>query len=103
MTPLKAGCHGPEESGRGVAANAAEAARLFRLAAEQGNIAGQLNLAFAYSTGQGVATNERDAAAWFRKAAEQGDPVGQIQIGLACHQGRDGRGCQAGAGARGSA
>ncbi len=42
------------QAGQGVKADPAEAARLYRLAAEKGSVAGQYNLAYLYEQGIGV-------------------------------------------------
>jgi hypothetical protein len=70
------------EKGQGVPQDYAEAARLYRLAAEQGNAAAQNNLAFLYSDGRGVPQDNKEAGRWFRKAAEQGSIPGQTNLGL---------------------
>ena len=55
-----------------------EAARLFRLAAEQGHARGQLNLADAYHHGEGVEKNPDEAEQWYRRAGEQGHGIARI-------------------------
>jgi TPR repeat protein len=52
--------------------DAAEANRWWRLAAQHGNAAGQINLAFALQNGVGVAVDEAAAAQWYECAARQG-------------------------------
>ena len=59
--------------GCGIAKNDAEAAKYFRLAAEQGLANAQLRLAVAIGMGRGVAKSEEEGTRWLRKAAEQGD------------------------------
>jgi TPR repeat protein len=68
-------------SGEGVAKDRAEAARLYRLAADQGNAMAQYSLGLMYSSGEGVAKDEAEAARLFRLAADQGDAVGQYLLG----------------------
>jgi len=70
------------EKGLGVPQDHAEAARLFRLAAEQGNGPAQNNLGFLYSQGRGVPQDDNEALRWFRKAAHQGSIPGQTNFGL---------------------
>jgi hypothetical protein len=53
-----------------------EAARLFRLAAVQGNAQGQNNLDVMYESGRGGLTRDLEAAiSWYRLAAQQGTPI----------------------------
>jgi TPR repeat protein len=70
------------EKGQGVPQDYAEAARLFRLAAEQDNAPAQNNLAFLYVHGRGVPQDNDKAMRWFRKAADQGSIPGQTNLGL---------------------
>lgn len=51
----------------------AEAARLYRQAAEQGYAPAQRELGDLYRLGRGVGQDAAQAEAWLRKAAEQGD------------------------------
>ena len=68
-----------------------EAARLFRLAAGQGNALGQANLGFFYAQGQGGLTqDDREAARLYRLAADQGNALGQANLGFFYDQGRGG-------------
>ena len=53
----------------------------YRKAAEQGNIKGQCNLGWCYSTGKGVQKDEAETVKWMRKAADQGDAYAQYQMG----------------------
>src|SRR5260370_31702230 len=46
-----------------------EAARLFKLAADQGNALAQHNLGFMYQNGRGVPQDNAAAIGWYRKAA----------------------------------
>jgi TPR repeat protein len=71
------------EEGRGVAKDGAEAVKWYRMAAEQGHIPSQVNLASMLSyEGSGKAKNEAEAAKWYRKAAEQGETSSQAQLGF---------------------
>ena len=58
--------------GQGVTQSYEEAARLFRLAAEQGNAEAQELLGRMYYWGSGVTGDKAEAARWYRLAAEQG-------------------------------
>jgi hypothetical protein len=77
--------------GRGVAQDYVEAARLYRLAAEQGDARAQLKFGFLLSHGQGVAQDPAEAARWYRLAAEQGDADAQFNLGLGFHYGKSGK------------
>jgi TPR repeat protein len=66
-----------------------EAAKWFRLAAEQGVADAQTKLAGMYEYGQGVPYDYALAAYWFRMAAEQGDVHGQWRL---CDMYNKGRG-----------
>jgi localization factor PodJL len=59
--------------GRGVPADAAEAAKWYRLAAERGLAIAQFRIASLYERGEGVPQNRVAAADWYRRAAEQGN------------------------------
>ena len=58
--------------GQGVPENAAEAARWYRLAAEQGYADAQEVLGILYLNGNGVPFDCAEAVKWLRKAAGQG-------------------------------
>jgi TPR repeat protein len=60
----------------------AEALRLFRPAAEDGNARAQHGLCTLYYLGQGVPQDPAAAAQWCRKAADQGDAAAQLSLGL---------------------
>ena len=65
----------------------AEALRLCRPLAEQGDIDAQTAVGNLYYEGWGVEQNYTSAANWFRKAADQGDATGQFSLGWAYEQG----------------
>ena len=68
----------------GVSQDYAEAARLFRLAAEQGHALAQYNLGAMFEYGLGVARDRTEAIRWYRLAAAQGDtfaPDGLRRLG----------------------
>lgn len=69
-------------TGRGVGQDDEEAARWYRLAADQKHAGGQGNLGLMYGAGRGVAKDLREAARWTRLAAEQGDAWAQNELGL---------------------
>ncbi len=66
--------------GDGVPKDEAEAVRLYRLAAEQGNATAQINLAVMYAEGRGVPKDVAEAVKWYRLAAEQGDATAQLRL-----------------------
>ena len=74
--------------GRGVPQDDSEAAKWFRLAAEQGVADAQSNLGIVYANGLGVPQDDSEAAKWYRLAAEGGDPIGQINLGVAYANGQ---------------
>jgi TPR repeat protein len=74
--------------GQGVATNAAEAVKWFRLVAEQNYAAAQFNLGVSYATGQGVTKDVAEAVKWFRLAAEQNLDKAQFNLGLCYEEGQ---------------
>jgi TPR repeat protein len=58
--------------GKGVAQDKAEAVRLWRLAAAQGDATAQCNLGLMFDNGEGVAQDKAEAARLYRLAAAQG-------------------------------
>ncbi|HEX22065.1 MAG TPA: sel1 repeat family protein, partial [Chromatiales bacterium] len=52
-----------------------EAAKLWRLAAEQGHVEAQMNLGLMYGKGQGVEQDDVRAYAWLTVATTQGNEV----------------------------
>ncbi len=58
----------------GTEKDAAEAARWFRKAAEQGEKRAQTNLAMSYAKGRGVARDDVEAVNWLFRAADQNHP-----------------------------
>jgi hypothetical protein len=65
----------------GARPNYEEAAKWFRLAAEQGDVPAERYLGYMYANGQGVARDDKEAVKWYGRAAEQGDA--DAQAGLA--------------------
>jgi TPR repeat protein len=66
----------------GVAKDYAEAVRLFRLAAEQGDAGAQNNLGGMFEKGQGVAQDYAEALRLLRLSAAQGDAAAQVNLGV---------------------
>ena len=59
--------------GQGAPKDYAEAARWYKLAAEQGNASAQVNLGFMYDEGQGVSKSLIQAYLWYNLSAAQGN------------------------------
>jgi Sel1 repeat len=76
--------------GRGVAKNEAEAARLYRLAAEEGYAVAQFILGVNYEFGRGVAKDEVEAARLYRLAAEQAFAPTRAYLGIMYENGSGG-------------
>jgi uncharacterized protein len=74
--------------GRGVKQDEVEAAKWYRLAAEQGRPTAQFALGLAYQSGRGVNQDYAEAAKWLQKAAEQGRAAAQAALGLMHRFGR---------------
>ena len=74
--------------GWGVAQDYKEAAKWYRLSAEQGNAGAQLQLGFIYYSGQGVLQDYKEAVKWSRMAAEQGNDGAYELVGLLYEVGR---------------
>ena len=70
------------DNGEGVLKDNAEAARWFRLAAEQGDADAQYNLGVMYANGKGVLKDAAEAVRWYRLAAEQGLASAQYNLGV---------------------
>ena len=68
--------------------NDAEAAKWYRLAAEQGDANAQYHFGQLHAEGRGIAKNDAEAAKWYRKAAEQGHVDAQYQLGEMAAEGR---------------
>ena len=77
-------------NGEGVPQDYAEAAKWFRLAAEQGHARAQNNLGvmYDYGSGAGVPQDSKETVKWYRRAAEQGNAGAQYGLGLAYREGR---------------
>ena len=58
-----------------------EAARWYRLAADQGDLTAQYFLGSMYDEGEGVPKSFEVAARWYRLAADQGQPLAQLRLG----------------------
>ncbi len=67
--------------GLGVAADAKESVKWYRLAAAQGHTIAMVNVGRAYRFGRGVGRDSAEAIRWFRLASERGDPLGTVNLG----------------------
>ena len=68
-------------NGDGVPKDDAEAAKWFRLGADQGLAEAQFALGGMYGNGRGVTQDDVEAARWVRRAADQGLAVAQASQG----------------------
>ena len=75
---------GPLEDGDAayVGGDHTKAAKLYRLAADQGNAAAQSTLGAMYEEGLGVPKDYSNAINWFRLAADQGHAQAQHYLGV---------------------
>jgi TPR repeat protein len=67
-------------TGRGVAKNPGEAARLFKRAADNGSSVGEVEYAILLFNGNGIPANESEAARYFRRAAAKGNAIAQNRL-----------------------
>ena len=66
----------------------AQALKIFRSLASQGNAPAQSNLGYMYYNGKGVTQDHQEALKWYRLAAAQGDAHGQNSLGWMYHKGQ---------------
>jgi TPR repeat protein len=64
----------------GLAPDLREAARLYKLSADQGNAVAQLQLAYMYENGDVLPKDWPEAARLYRLAADQGNPEAQANL-----------------------
>ena len=74
-------------NGEGVAKDLSEAARLYKLAAKQGNANAQANLGFCYYSGEGVVEDLSKAVELSTLAANQGHAAAQSNLGFCYYSG----------------
>jgi len=74
------------ENGKGVPQDDKEAAKWFRLAAEQGDPEAQYNLGVLYDEGLGVPQDHQEAVKWLLKSAEQKNLKAQRLIRASYHK-----------------
>lgn len=75
------------DKGQGVRQDFKEAARWYRLAADQGDASAQSNLGLLYANGQGVRQDIKEALRWYRLAADQGNAPAQSNLGFLYYKG----------------
>jgi TPR repeat protein len=75
-------------NGDGVTNSYAEAAKWYRLAADQTNAAGQFGLGQLYEAGRGVPKDQTQAIKFYREAADQGLAGAQYTLGFLYEGGR---------------
>ena len=73
--------------GDGVAQDAAEAMKWYRLAADQGVADAQRVLEDMYRKGDGADQDYTETVTWYRLAAEQGDSFAQASLGVHYYRG----------------
>lgn len=70
-------------NGQGIEQSFYEAAKMYRLAGEQGHTGAQVNLGSLYENCYGNGPCNAEAAAnWYRRAADQGDALGQFNLAV---------------------
>jgi TPR repeat protein len=75
-------------AGRGVAKSDAEAAKWYRIAADQGYAPAENNLGFLYAEGRGVPHDDAEAVKWYRRAADRNYAPAETSLGMMYAQGR---------------
>ena len=73
--------------GRGTPKDSIEAVRLYKIAAEMGNIVAQYNLGVCLQRGDGTPCNPVGAFTWLKRAADAGYADAQCQVGRALRTG----------------
>ncbi|MCB1276147.1 tetratricopeptide repeat protein [Prosthecobacter sp.] len=68
--------------GDGIRQDFVEAARWFRMAADQGQTEAKFYLGECYANGWGVDPDLEEAAFWYRQAADGGHPTAQLCLGV---------------------
>ena len=73
--------------GKGTPKNSVEAARLYKIAAEMGNINAQHAYGLSLQRGEGVPCNPMEAFTWLKRAADAGFAQAQCNVGHALETG----------------
>ena len=79
------------DEGKGVPKDIPEAARWYRLAADQGHVSAAFSLGNILDLGQGTPENDTEAALWYRRASDKGHAKAQYWLGFLV---RDGKGTE---------
>ena len=66
----------------------AQALKIWKSRAAEGDVVAQYNLGMLYDTGRGVAQSDQEALKWFRLAAEKGNSTAQFNVGTMYDTGR---------------
>ena len=64
------------------------AAKLMRVAADQGNSVAQYELGVMYDEGRGVIQDYKESVRWYRLSADQGDAGAQYNLGVSYEKGQ---------------
>lgn len=75
------------DSGRGVAADATRAERMYRMAAAAGDVDALYNLGAFHDKARGGVRDAKEAVRWFLRAADQRDAQAQLNLGLLFYKG----------------
>ena len=78
-------------TGIGVPQDFAESFKWYRMAAENGDAAGQFYTGVYYNEGKGVRQDKAEARRWYAMAAAQGDVTAQFNLGIMFKVGEGGR------------
>ena len=70
------------QTGRGVRKDLKEAAKWYRLAANQGKAYAQMNLGMMYFDGEGIPQDKNEGVKLFTAAANRGDAMAQRRLGI---------------------
>jgi TPR repeat protein len=76
------------QSGAGIAWNAEEAVKYYKLVAGHGHSNGENNYRGCLGTGTGIEPNVQEAVTYFKLSADQGNEFGQLDNGVCLHAGR---------------
>jgi TPR repeat protein len=78
------------DKGDGIAEDATQAVRWYKIAAEQNDPVAQVNLALCLEKGRGTPKDQVEALQWFKKAASLGNLNAYINVGLYHEKGEGG-------------
>jgi uncharacterized protein len=75
------------EKGAGIDRSDTEAARWYRVAAQQGYVPAEVQLGTFYWTGQGIPLDKKQAVSWYQRAAHEGNAAAMFNLGVAYFNG----------------